>query len=263
MKQAGTFKISPEWKQSLSIKDSSSWFHQNCGSELIAIVSSTNYRGQSQGAYLWLSLLPGTINWLARFRHPKCCWLTFLTFSGRWVLLYGIPSIILSDNGETFVSEIFISLCNYLGSKNVTMTAYHWQRSGRLERYNRTLVSRLWLYVNNSQQNGDIVIHPLTYAYKRQPYRSINASTLSVTLTQHLLVWVTIYSPTILLADPLTAMTPIALSVRLLAQLDAMSRKVSGNSRQNQHWYWQRLTQKLGRYLNFQLNSWYTSTVRY
>jgi len=64
-------------------------------------------------------------------------------FLNNWVIPYGLPRILLTDNGPQFVSKFFEFLCTALGMKHPTTTAYHPQANGQVERFNGTLVARL------------------------------------------------------------------------------------------------------------------------
>lgn len=60
----------------------------------------------------------------------------------NWILPYGIPNYVLTDNGPQFVSKYFMTLCLFLGFKKLTNTAYHRQTNGQVERYNSMLIAR-------------------------------------------------------------------------------------------------------------------------
>jgi len=85
-------------------------------------------------------------------------------FVDHWVIPYGIPEQILSDNGKQFVSKFFAALCAFLGAKLTTTTAYHPQCNGQTERYNKTIIARLRHYVDEHQSDWDEFVQPLTYA---------------------------------------------------------------------------------------------------
>jgi transposase InsO family protein len=63
------------------------------------------------------------------------------------VLKFGIPQVILTDQGSNFVSEIFTNVCKLLKIKNLKSTAYHPQTNGALERTHRVLVEYLRCYI--------------------------------------------------------------------------------------------------------------------
>ena len=55
-------------------------------------------------------------------------------FLNNWVMAYGIPDTILTDNGSQFVSEFFKTICYVLGIRRKTTTAYHPQTNGQADR---------------------------------------------------------------------------------------------------------------------------------
>ena len=102
----------------------------------------------------------------------------------HWVIPYGIPNHILSDNGSQFVSKFFSALCAFLGAKLTTTTAYHPQTNGQTERYNKTIITRLRHYVNDHQTDWDLFVQPLTYAYNSQVHRSTGESPFGLVLSR-------------------------------------------------------------------------------
>jgi Integrase core domain len=57
----------------------------------------------------------------------------------HWILLFGPPERLLSDNGANFCGEIIRHLCAATGIKKVFTTPWHPQTDGTVERFNRTL----------------------------------------------------------------------------------------------------------------------------
>lgn len=62
---------------------------------------------------------------------------------GNWILLYGIPNVILTNIGKQFTAKIFVLMCAALDAKLVPTTEYHLQCNGQEERFNRTMVAKL------------------------------------------------------------------------------------------------------------------------
>ena len=56
---------------------------------------------------------------------------------------HGLPSEILSDRGQAFLSGLLKEVQQLLGYKKLNTTAYHPQTDGLVERFNRTLTSML------------------------------------------------------------------------------------------------------------------------
>ena len=59
------------------------------------------------------------------------------------ILKFGIPQMILTDQGSSFLSEIFTNVCKVLKIKKIKCTAYHPQSNGALERTHHVLVEYL------------------------------------------------------------------------------------------------------------------------
>jgi hypothetical protein len=68
------------------------------------------------------------------------------------VLKYGIPEVILTDQGANFLSELFTIMCKLLQIKKVQTTAFHTESNGGLEGSHRFLVEYLRHYIVEDQQ---------------------------------------------------------------------------------------------------------------
>ena len=60
-----------------------------------------------------------------------------------WVSRFGIPAVMTTDRGVQFTSAVWSVLCQRLGIKHVTTTAYHPQSNGMIERFHRQLKDSL------------------------------------------------------------------------------------------------------------------------
>lgn len=72
-----------------------------------------------------------------------------------YIVLFGIPVFVLTDNGPHYVSKLFAMLFADLGVKHLTTTAYHQQNNGLAERFNRAIVKHLRHYVADDQRKRD------------------------------------------------------------------------------------------------------------
>jgi IS30 family transposase len=59
------------------------------------------------------------------------------------VFKFGIPQVILTDQGSNFLSELFTNVCKLLKIKKLKFTAYHPGTNRALERTNRLLIEYL------------------------------------------------------------------------------------------------------------------------
>lgn len=72
----------------------------------------------------------------------------------NWILRYGVPNYLLTDNGAQFVSIFFTMLSLLLGIKKLMTTTYHLQTNGQVECYNCTVVARMPILFPNIRKIG-------------------------------------------------------------------------------------------------------------
>lgn len=90
------------------------------------------------------------------------------------ILRFGIPSVILSDNGSNFLSDTLKRVCKLLGIDRVQTSCYHPQSNGALERSHRTITEFLRHYVNRQQTNWDEWLPFAVFVYNTTPHTAIN-----------------------------------------------------------------------------------------
>jgi transposase InsO family protein len=79
--------------------------------------------------------------------------------------VYGLPDSLLTDNGPQFTAKVFQAVCSELGIRKIFTTAYHPQTNGQVERYNRTILAYLRVYVSKRQDEWDDFTSAITFAY--------------------------------------------------------------------------------------------------
>jgi hypothetical protein len=79
------------------------------------------------------------------------------------VLKYGIPEVILTDQGANFLSDLFANVCKLLEIKKTQTTAFHPESNGSLERGHLVIVEYLRHYIAEDQRNWDEWIAYATY----------------------------------------------------------------------------------------------------
>jgi hypothetical protein len=99
---------------------------------------------QSEGQMYVLTMIDRFSRWPEAAPMPdmtaETCAKTFLM---TWVARFGVPSIITSDQGRQFESDLWSTLMGLLGCKHQHTTAYHPQANGLIERFHRSLKSSL------------------------------------------------------------------------------------------------------------------------
>lgn len=105
-------------------------------------------------------------------------------FVRDWVFVYGPPVYLLSDNGPQFTSKIFLEVRRILRVNKVFTTTYHTQCNGQVERLNRTIVSELWHYLGDNQDDWDLFTDALTYGYNATVSRMMGVKPFELVLSR-------------------------------------------------------------------------------
>ena len=82
---------------------------------------------------------------------------------------HGAPGTLLSDQGSNFLSSLVSEVCKLLNTKKVNTTAYHPQTNGLVERFNNTLAEAISSFVSSNQQDWDVYIPAIQFAYRTSP----------------------------------------------------------------------------------------------
>lgn len=117
---------------------------------------------------------------LRRITAPVCA----NTFFYALLMSYGVPVHILTDRGLKFVSKFFRTLCDFVRVQGILTTAFHPQANGLTERYNKTIVTSIRPYMSEHQNDWDVHLSPLTYAYNNHVHRSTNCRPFELTPTR-------------------------------------------------------------------------------
>ena len=83
----------------------------------------------------------------------------------EFIVRYGIPTRIHSDQGANFESSIIKELCQIMGMSKSRTSIYHASGNGMTERFNRTLISMIGTLEADKKQNWKQYISPLVHAY--------------------------------------------------------------------------------------------------
>ncbi|XP_030582401.1 uncharacterized protein LOC115778497 [Archocentrus centrarchus] len=87
----------------------------------------------------------------------KCLW-------DHFIVHYGIPERLHSDQGPDFESKLIKELCEISGIRKTRTTPYH-PRGNPVERFNRTLLSMLGTLDNEQKYHWKDYVMPLVHAY--------------------------------------------------------------------------------------------------
>ena len=83
----------------------------------------------------------------------------------NFIVPYGIPTTIHSDQGANFTSKLIQDLCFFTGISKSCITPYHPMGNGITERFNRILISMLGTLQQDQKSDWKINIGSLVHAY--------------------------------------------------------------------------------------------------
>lgn len=83
----------------------------------------------------------------------------------HFIAMFGIPKMILTDQGTNFTAELFKTTCKFLKIKQLWSSPYHPQTQGALERSHSTLKEYLKSYVNEGQTDWPRYVYTAMLAY--------------------------------------------------------------------------------------------------
>ncbi|CAK1554979.1 unnamed protein product [Leptosia nina] len=92
----------------------------------------------------------------------------------HFISLFGIPRMILTDQGTNFTAELFKKTCEFLKIKQIWSSPYHPQTQGALERSHSTLKEYLKSYVNENQSNWHRFVFTAMLSYNTSVHASTN-----------------------------------------------------------------------------------------
>jgi hypothetical protein len=94
----------------------------------------------------------------------------------NFIVHYGIPQKIHSDQGANFMSHLIKELCTLTGTKKSRTTPYHSMGNGMTERFNRALLEMLGTLEPEKKKNWKARVGPLVHAYNCTRHNSTNQS---------------------------------------------------------------------------------------
>lgn len=92
------------------------------------------------------------------------------------ISVHSTPTVFITDNGRPFVSEIVEKVCRTFGIKHKTISPYHSQTNGLVERVNRTIDSIMKKRSIDEKQNWTHYLDATAYAYRTIKQATTNQS---------------------------------------------------------------------------------------
>ena len=87
------------------------------------------------------------------------------TLWDKFIVHYGLPEKILTDQGQNFESQLVADFCELMGVQKIQTSPYHLQTNGQCERFNSTLINMLGTLPKEKKSEWKNHIGTLVHAY--------------------------------------------------------------------------------------------------
>ena len=98
----------------------------------------------------------------------------------RWRMLssniFGMPSVIYSDQGREFENKVMQELCLLCGAHKTRTSPYHPESDGLVQRFNRTLWMMLAMLAGENKDDWDDLLPAVMMAYRSIVHKSTGVS---------------------------------------------------------------------------------------
>ena len=87
------------------------------------------------------------------------------TLWNKFIVHYGLPEKILTDQGCNFESQLVADLCELMGVQKIWTSPYHLQTNGQCERFNSTLINMLGTLPKEKKSEWQNHVGTLVHGY--------------------------------------------------------------------------------------------------
>ena len=101
-------------------------------------------------------------------------------FVNEFVVRYGAPACLHTDQGRNFESNLVKEICRLFGIVKTRTTPYHPQSDGMIERFSRTLLSMLKRATIDAERDWDLKLPCLMMAYRTSIHETTKATPFSL-----------------------------------------------------------------------------------
>ena len=102
----------------------------------------------------------------------------------NWVLTFGAPDCLHTDQGSNFCSELLLEVLKILGIETTRTSPYHPQGNGTVERHNRFVADVISKYCANNPSSWDQMISYLNLVYNTAVHKTTGQTPFSLVFGQ-------------------------------------------------------------------------------
>eukprot|EP00731_Ephydatia_muelleri_P029947 Em0021g470a len=106
-------------------------------------------------------------------------------FVNEFVVRYGAPACLHTDQGRNFESNLVKEICRLLEILKTRTTPYHPQSDGMIERFNRTLLSMLKRATIDAERDWNLKLPCLMMAYRTSIHETTKATPFSLITSEY------------------------------------------------------------------------------
>ena len=103
----------------------------------------------------------------------------------KWVMVFGSPVFIVSDQGKEFCNQVVGELLTRCGVQHINTTAYHPQSNAQSETFNRTIVRYLRSFIDNYRSSWVDYLPSLMFSYNTARHTAIKSSPFFTLFGRH------------------------------------------------------------------------------
>ena len=125
-----------------------------------------SFKRTPRGNQYALCLTDYFTRWVVAAAVPDCsAQTTAEALFNEFICNYGVPAVILSDQGTHFHNQLMEAMSKLIGYNHTYSTTYHPQSNGMIERFNATFVPQIAKLEDKENNNWDEFLSPVVFAY--------------------------------------------------------------------------------------------------
>ena len=102
----------------------------------------------------------------------------------NWVLKFGAPDCLHTDQGANFCSDLVLEVCKLFGMEKTRTSPFHPQGNGMVERHNRVIADVISKYCADNPNSWDTMVPYLNFVYNTTVHRTTGHTPFSLVFGQ-------------------------------------------------------------------------------